>query len=64
MRNETGIKTISFKCILPKSPDVLSMDYNAFGLLKQALYKQNPETLDGLCKIAQEKWKIQLLQLF
>lgn len=56
MRNETGIEAIPFKCIPPKSPDVSPMDYCAFGLLKQALYKRHPKTLDGLWKIVVEEW--------
>ena len=50
MRNETRIEAIHFKCIPFKFPDVSLMDYYAFGLIKQALFKQQ------LWKIANEEW--------
>ena len=55
MRNETGIETIHFKYIAPKSPDVSSMDYCAFRLLKQALFKRYPKILDGNCDTVKEE---------
>ena len=41
---------------LLKSPGLPPMDYCAFGLLKQALFKQHFKTLDGHGKIVKEKW--------
>jgi hypothetical protein len=56
MQIETGIKSIPFKHIPAKSPDVAPMDYCAFGLLKQGLYKRRPKTLAGLWKAVEEEW--------
>jgi hypothetical protein len=56
MRNETGIKAIPFGHIPVKSPDASPMDFCAFGLLKQALSKRKPKTLDGLWKVVEDEW--------
>ena len=56
LRNETGIKAIPFGQIPVKSPDASPMDFCAFGLLKQALSKRKPETLDGLWKVVEDEW--------
>ena len=48
MKNETGIEAIPFKCIPPKSPDVSSMDYCAFRILKpfSATFQNTAWTLE------------------
>ncbi|GFW30033.1 uncharacterized protein TNCV_1593511 [Trichonephila clavipes] len=43
-----GIKCILFDEILVKSSDSSSIDFCAFGLLKRALGKRHPRTLNGL----------------
>ena len=43
---ETGIKCIPFNEIPVKSPDAYPMDFCAFGLLKRALGKRLPSTLN------------------
>ncbi|GBM86860.1 hypothetical protein AVEN_223908-1 [Araneus ventricosus] len=47
-RTDTGIAFIPFQHIPENSPDVSYMDYCAFGLMKRALSKRNPTTIDGL----------------
>ncbi|GFU43531.1 hypothetical protein TNCV_406231 [Trichonephila clavipes] len=49
------IKCIPFDEILVKSSDASSMDFCAFGLLKQTLGKRHPRTLNGLWKTIQEE---------
>ena len=56
IRNETKIKTIPFKWISPKFPDVFSMGYCAFGLLKRVIFKRHPKILDRLWNIVKVKW--------
>lgn len=57
MKTDTGIAYIPFQHIPAKSPDVSPMDYCAFGLLKRALSKRKPTTIDGLWKVVEEEWK-------
>ena len=57
MQNETGINAIPFEDIPVKSPDASPMDFCAFGLLKRALGKRRPRTLDGLWKACKEEWE-------
>lgn len=54
--DETKINVIPFKSIPVKSPDASPMDFCVFGLLKRALGKRRPSTVDGLWKICQEEW--------
>ena len=54
--SETGIKYIPFDGIPVKSPDASPMDFCAFGLLKRALEKRHPKTLNRLWKKVQEEW--------
>ena len=56
MANDTGIRAIPFEHIPVKSPDAAPMDYCAFGLLKQALGRGKPKTLNGLWKAVEEEW--------
>lgn len=56
MRNENEIEIIPIKYIPPKSFDMSSLNYCAFELLNQALYKQHPKALDELWKIVIEEW--------
>ena len=65
MRNEARIEAIPFKCIPPKYLDVSSMDYCVFKLLKRALFKRHPKTLDEHSKIVKKmRNKINLEILF
>ncbi|GBO29915.1 hypothetical protein AVEN_208472-1 [Araneus ventricosus] len=57
MTTDTGIAYLAFQHIPAKSPDVSPMDYCAFGLLKIALSKRKPTTIDGLWKVVEEEWK-------
>ena len=54
--SETGIKCIPFDEIPVKSSDASPIDFCVVGLLKQALGKQHPKTLNGLWKTFQEEW--------
>ena len=54
---ETGIRVIPFSSIPVKSPDASPMDYCGFGLLKQALARRRPRTLQGLRKVATAVWR-------
>jgi hypothetical protein len=53
----TGISYIPFSDIPAKSPDISPMDFCGFGLLKQALRKRKPTTLDGLWKACKQCWE-------
>ncbi|GBN53232.1 hypothetical protein AVEN_155445-1 [Araneus ventricosus] len=57
MKTDTCIASIPFQHIPTKSSDVSPMDYYAFGLLKRALSKHKPITIDGLWNVVQEEWK-------
>ena len=56
MEQETGIKSIPFDHIPVKSPDCSPMDFCVFGLLKQALSKRHPKSLNGLWKVVEDEW--------
>ena len=53
---ETGIKSLPFDHIPVKSPDCSSMDFCVFGLLKQALIKRHPKSLNSLWKVVEDEW--------
>jgi hypothetical protein len=55
-KEEFGINYVPNNRIPIKSPDVAPMDYCVFGLLKYALGKRRPTTLDGLWKAVCEEW--------
>ncbi|GBM51342.1 hypothetical protein AVEN_110799-1 [Araneus ventricosus] len=57
METDTCIAYIPFQHIPAKSPDVSPMDYFAFGLLKRALSKCKPTTIDGLWEVIEEEWR-------
>ncbi|GFS87476.1 uncharacterized protein TNCV_207871 [Trichonephila clavipes] len=54
--SETEIRCIPFGEIPVKSPDASPMDFSAFCLLKRALGKEHPKTLNGLWKMVQDEW--------
>ncbi|GFX06911.1 hypothetical protein TNCV_1202261 [Trichonephila clavipes] len=54
--SETRIKCTPFGELLKKSPNASPMDFCAFDLLKPALRKRHPRTLNGLWKRVQEEW--------
>ncbi|GFT22514.1 uncharacterized protein TNCV_3274711 [Trichonephila clavipes] len=55
-KKETGKKCILFDNIRVKSSYTSVMDFCAFGVLKRALGKQHPRTLNELWKMDQEEW--------
>ncbi|GBM17952.1 hypothetical protein AVEN_111098-1 [Araneus ventricosus] len=57
MKTDTGIAYIPFQHIPVKSPDVSPVECYTFGLLKTALSKCKPTTIDGLWNVVQEEWK-------
>ncbi|GBN89118.1 hypothetical protein AVEN_78869-1 [Araneus ventricosus] len=63
MKTHTVIAYIPFQHSPAKSPDVSPMDYCAFGLLKRALSKRKPTTIDGLWKVVEEEWKSMPLEI-
>lgn len=58
LKEETKINYIPYNHIPVKSPDAAPMDFCVFGLLKQALAKRNPKTLNGLWKVLLEEWEL------
>jgi hypothetical protein len=56
MATETGIRAIPYSDIPVKSPDASPMDFCGFGLLKRALGRRRPRTIDGLWKACQQEW--------
>jgi hypothetical protein len=56
MEETTGIRSIPFEDIPVKSPDASPMDFCGFGLLKRALGRRRPRTVEGLWKACQQEW--------
>ncbi|GFW34065.1 hypothetical protein TNCV_287491 [Trichonephila clavipes] len=54
--SETRIKCIPFDAIRVKSLYDSALDLCAVGLLKRALGKKHPRTLNGLRKTVEEEW--------
>ena len=55
MKIDLSIEFIPFQRIPAKFPDVLPMDYCAFGLLKITLSKRKPIDINAVWKIKKEK---------
>ncbi|GBL93308.1 hypothetical protein AVEN_219449-1 [Araneus ventricosus] len=56
MKTDTSIAYMPFLHVPAKFPDVSPMDYCAIGLLKSALSKRKPTTIDGLWNVVDD-WK-------
>lgn len=57
LKSKYGINYIPKKDIPVKSPDIAIMDFCVFGLLKQAIHKRIPSTLDELWKVVKQEWR-------
>ncbi|GFV53070.1 uncharacterized protein TNCV_4644291 [Trichonephila clavipes] len=55
-KSETGVKCIPFDETRVKSPYASPKDFCVFLLIKRALGKRHPKTLNGLWKTVKEEW--------
>ena len=63
MKIDQSLECIPFQPIPSKSADVSPMDFCAFGLLKRALSKRKPTTIDELWKVEEEELMSKLLEI-